>query len=59
VNGKNQKCLSAEGFSPRYEFGLVAGERENVNSKILFSIDVTKIMSPYVIIIEIEKKGFG
>jgi hypothetical protein len=51
--------LSSEGFSPRYEFGLVAGERENLNSKISFSIDVTKIMSPYLITIEIEKKGFG
>jgi hypothetical protein len=59
LNGKQQKCADSAGFTPRYNLGLVAGEREKVGSKITFSIDITKIVGKYIIEVDVVKTGFS
>ncbi len=58
MQGKHQKCAESNGFTPRYNVGLVGGEREKVGSKITLSIDVTKIVGKYIIEVEVVKNAF-
>jgi hypothetical protein len=58
VNGKHKRCAESTGFTPRYNVGLIGGEREKPGSKMTLAIDVTKIIGSYVIEVDIVKKGF-
>lgn len=58
TQGKHRKCADSNGFQPKYMIGLLAGEREKINTKISLSIDVTKIVGKYSIEVEVVKSNF-
>lgn len=40
MNKDNKKCHTSDGFLPIYDKGLIAGKREEIGSKVYFSMNI-------------------